>query len=208
MAKPRFKRSTEHMSATNAAFAAAQAAQRKRGRSTEAPAQLLKRLIGPQIQRPVDINTYRFWLVQRLEPNSRTGKGWFGNKFKLDYMGYAEFEFGRPNESLRRMHSLGSFEIQAVHLTRKGVTRTVFCVAPAADLSTKLTDFVRWASQDYPRAKEFTKFDTVFDQNNSFGQLEYCRTIAWWSLDDDIMWTLDLEVAEQLLYGLQNPATA
>lgn len=224
MAKPKFKK-TRRQSAANEAFAAAQALQiaekRGSGKSTlslklmqeDATARAneqaeLRRIAGAVIEQATGLRApCDFWLVQRIEPRTRSNPGLLGSKFELDYMGSAEFEYGRPQESIRRMRSLGDIELQAVHLTRKGVTRTVFCVAPAVGMADKLTDFVRWASQDYPRAKERTKFDTVFDQDNSLGQLEYCRTVAWWSLDDDIMWSLDLEIAEQLREAVERTSS-
>ncbi|HAC56085.1 TPA: hypothetical protein DCF80_01165 [Candidatus Saccharibacteria bacterium] len=154
--------------------------------------------------------SHRFWLVQRLDPCRRPGGGWFGGKFELDYMGSSEFEFGATHRSLERMRQLGGFRLVSVNITRNGVTKPVYCVAPGPDeeAADKITDFIGWATPDHPRAMEATFFDLLFDENFRFIKREYIHTIAWWSLDDDFLWTLDREVAEQLLYGLEHPAKA
>lgn len=151
---------------------------------------------------------YEFWLVQRLNRNTRPERGWFGDKFKLEPMGSTEFEIGTQHHSVERMRERGHFVIVPIELIRKGVTRTVFCIGPNWDMSDKIVDFTAWASQYVLRAKEWTKFDVMFDDDFSLFPCEYIDTVAWWSLDDDFLWTLDSEVAEQLLYGLEHPATA
>lgn len=150
---------------------------------------------------------YDFWLVQRLSP-SRRAAAWFGDKFDLEYMGSAEFEFGAPHKSLRRMHERGDFRIIEVHLSRKGNTRPVFCVAPGPDeeAANKIAAFIGWAASDRLQAKESTCFGELFDEDFRLIEREYIHTVAWWSLDDDLLWTLDRMVAEQLLYGLEHPA--
>lgn len=151
---------------------------------------------------------HRFWFVQRIEPLVGSRRGWFGDRFELDYMGSAEFEFGATHKAIARMRELGDFRLHELQLTRKGVTKTVYCVAPATGLERKLEDFTVWATQDYPKAKEFTQFSDLFDEDYRLTERKYIHTVAWWSLHDDILWTLDHEVAEQLLYGLEHPAKA
>ena len=157
----------------------------------------------PEVTAPYD---HEFWLVQRLEQRHRTGKAGFDSKFHLDYMGSSEFEFGAVPQSLKRIRAKGDLVMAAVELTRDDVVKTVYFVAPREGLAEKVADFRIWFSKSRLPGQERTDFDVVFTEKYGVIKKEYVRTNAWWSLDDDIAWALDRNIAQQLLEGFAPPA--
>lgn len=149
-----------------------------------------------------------YWLVQRIQ----LGRGWFGNRFELDYMGAAEFEFGAPHKALARMREAGNFMLHEEPIAWKGQTRSVYFLAPAGEknrdhLECKIADFSKWL-ENGARSKMGVDFPQVFTDDYGFLRPEDIYTVAWWSLDDDILWTLDPIVAGQLLCGIKSPASS
>ena len=206
----------------NAAFAAAMAKQDAEKRNKQAARRKNKACSTETLQQIPTMRerfedwkinrAHRFSLVQRLNPNKRPGRGWFGGKFELDYMGSSEFEFGASHYSLKRMREAGHFVIDEVLIEFKGVRRCVYFIGSSGGeyretMERKISDFRTWLENGLP-SKEWTDFPELFTGDFGCRSPEYIDTIAWWSFDADIMWSLDLEVAEQLLYGLQNPAQA
>lgn len=167
------------------------------------------------------------YLVQRLnhketfrgsttaEPISDSERS-FDQIFSLDYMGSAEFEYGAVPKAYRLLLSL-EVSIRAVELTRNGVTRTVFFVATddirAFDdmydysTDTEITQFDQfvdyfqaWLQQPRLQSKEITYFDMLFEDVIPAYMQEYPPSVvAWWDLGENIAWTLDETVAQDLL---------
>lgn len=144
---------------------------------------------------------YNFSFVQRIQRGH-------SYRFELEYMGSIEFETSKGSQSLRRMQSDKPFELREVDVTRVGRTKPVYFIAPRLRFDDKLFDFMTWVAKERLRGQEETHFDKLFDEKYfPWWGADGIRTVAWWSLDDDILWTLDCEVAEQLLYGLECPET-
>jgi hypothetical protein len=132
--------------------------------------------------------------------------------FEMDYMGSAEFEHGAVSSSYRLLLSLET-SVREVELTRNGVTRTVYFVASDdieayEDLAYSgvrtfdqyIERFKTWLQQPWLRSKEITNFDILFeDAIPSYMQKYPPRVVAWWDLDENIAWTLDKDVADDLL---------
>lgn len=157
---------------------------------------------------PEERPQYDFWLVQRLERGTR----WLGGKFDLDYMGSAEYGFGASRRSLDRMRAAGGFVMEPFTMTimvpQGSVTRTVYFVGPEHGLGDKVAGFLHW-HQNGCRSQEISQFNDIFQRNSWYKEYAelFDRTIAWWSFDDDVLFTLREDVARELLYGLENPAT-
>lgn len=155
-----------------------------------------------------------YWLVQRLSaayPN-KSKKG-FDSRFELDYMGSSEYEFRTPFEALRRMRTKALVVfVHELHSCR-GVAllepEPVYFVGHKSELLDKITAFEKWLEN--PRSKEATYFPenlTGLDWKEEPIDEYYRRTVAWWSFDCDIAWTLDPEVAKLLHEAFtQQPAT-
>ncbi len=80
-----------------------------------------------------------------------------------------------------------------------GIERTVYFVCDDQSFQSKREAWGVWVDGGM-YGKERTHFEEVFTgQDVDY----YGRTIAWWSIDSDFAWTLDREVADDLLEGLQ-----
>lgn len=146
------------------------------------------------------MSDYQYYLVQRLNPQRPgSGKKGFDSLFSCDYMGSSEFEFGAVNDSLKRIRNQGDLVIRSAEMMRDGISKTIYFVASATGIEEKIEAFAAWFAQEQLNALERTNFDLLFTGRL---QSQYIKTIAWWSLDDDITWTLDEDVAELLLKGL------
>jgi len=120
-------------------------------------------------------------------------------------MGSAQFQFGAVSDSLSRMRDQGKLVIRSVQMKRDGVTRVVYFVGPQVGMEDKIDAFRAWLIQEHLATKERTNFEYLFA--GVFPDLvspKDISTIAWWSLDDDITWTLNLHVAHNLLEGLRS----
>ena len=177
-----------------------------------------------------------FHLVQRLELRPQQGRDAryfaaspsagprFDAVFACDYMGSSEFEYGLGG-AYRRMLNY-NLSLRSVELTRNNVTRPVYFIATdeadayghifhgelgsITSFEQLLAAFRLWFEQPCLRAKEVTYFDMLFDGNIPEYRREYPpKVIAWWSLDDNVVWTLDETVARELLRTLSlNPLPA
>ena len=147
---------------------------------------------------------YRFWLVQRLIPVTNRSRTGFNQLFELDYMGRAEFEFGEVPKALRSMRDNGTLCVTEVTLTSGGTERTVYFVSYRDGLPKKLHDFREWFDKGCYPSCELTYFIEQFRG----GGPRYInkRVTAWWSLHEDLAWTLDKDVAQRLLRAF-NPCT-
>lgn len=152
--------------------------------------------------------------MQRLIrlPDDRLGqpnpfnRGLLGNRFELDYMGSAEYEWGAPQQSADIMKAQ---QLQSIprQLTRNGVTKTVYFVASPSVLDQFWDAFVAWATEPRPVSREESHFNYEFDERNWLDEPlsndPHERTHAWWSLEEHIIWTLDWSIAQELLDSLE-----
>lgn len=147
-----------------------------------------------------------FYLVQRLREQHYAGnaKG-FDRLFACEYMGSAEFEFGSIPASLKRIRSaISSLDIVTVAIECDGVTRDVHFVGNLSRLDEKIGEFGTWLIGGC-RGKEATYFDDAFAGT----MRDYQQgVVAWWSLGDDIAWTLNRGIADKLLAGFTGQAVA
>lgn len=159
---------------------------------------------------------HMFWLVQRMEYLADYpilfNKG-IDKWFDLDYMGAAEFEWGAIPKSLRRIRESGDVVIQAAAMQWRDVERTVYFVGSQSAMEHKLDNFQRWLHKGM-QSKEYTQFHQQFTGDPGLMPEKYLRTNAWWSLGhsddrmpptDDIMWTLDEQIAVKLLECIIHP---
>jgi hypothetical protein len=153
----------------------------------------------------------KFWLVQRLaEPFTRDPGRGFDGFFSCEYMGSAEFEWGAIPESLKRLRERRQFlqrsEIQI------DAARTMYLIHDSAN-TTVVDDFLDWftAPEQYPgagpRAKENTYLsDVLHSEDLPDWRRDSVRTIAWWSLTDDVLFALDQDVAMRLMAAIDTKA--
>jgi hypothetical protein len=147
----------------------------------------------------------RYWLVQRLRRNEWNGGSGFDALFRMDYMGSSEYEFGAIPKSLKRIRDKGHTVIREGRIHPDGATsRPVYFVGPAAGLDEKIGDFIPWFHDQDARSKERSMFPEAVA-----GDLDEwdADVIAWWSLEDDVAFTLDREVAALLLQGFARHKT-
>lgn len=140
-----------------------------------------------------------FYLVQRMTRTDQPHKTGFDAKFSLDYMGSAEFEFGGVPASLKRMRAADLTFVTGA-ITRHGAEHTVYMIAPlaiAADVPDAMT---AWLADEYPRGQENSRFHQRLDGETDPYIL---RTNAWWDITHDIMWSLDENVARDLLAAVK-----
>lgn len=156
---------------------------------------------------------HRFYLVQRLvdhgadRPGADRPERGFDGFFGCDYMGAAEFEFGAVGDSLKRIRSADV--VLAVH--KVGDT-PVYFVGPEKGMHDKLDDFDAWLAgeghsdrYDIPWSKE----RTYFPEHLAGTASEYMGNVsAWWSLDDDVLWTLTASRAQRLVTAVNTKAKA
>jgi hypothetical protein len=138
-----------------------------------------------------------FYLIQRLQvrPTPRPDDG-FDGYFSLDYMGSAEFEFGAVGDSLRRIRGAGAATVVRSALKLDDTDRMAYFVGPQQGMDEKIVDLQRWLRDPRRRSKERSYFPEHFTYTASDYMVE---TAAWWSLDDDVLWTLDEHIAVDLI---------
>lgn len=155
----------------------------------------------------------------------RNNKGRFDDLFGCEYMGSSEFEFGAVPTAFKQLQAL-SLSVMPMEVTRNGVTRTVYFVAaddPSAydscyyendhgndvdvtSFQRAIEAFKQWFSQPRLHSKERTEFDTLFEDNLPEYRKEFPpETVAWWSLTDNLLWSLDENIANELLRTFNLP---
>ena len=134
--------------------------------------------------------TRQFWLTLRLTPQTRQHRrAGFDGVFRCEYMGFAEFEYGAIPKSLRRMRDASNV-LTVLPIDGQNV---YFVHAEGID---PIDDFLEWFTDPGgPRSKDETYFPDVLAGT----QPEWVGTRAWWSLTDDVMWTLDAGLADEML---------
>ncbi len=124
-----------------------------------------------------------FWLVQRLTREDSPRKG-FDGRFRCQYMGSAEFEFGALPESLARIRkgrNLGTTEVEIV-----GHRAYVFGAREKRAAAAE--HLPAWVASGCP-GQERSYFDDLL-----LGS-EACQEVdAWWALQEDVFLALSLDV--------------
>lgn len=180
----------------NAAFKAAQdrqvaekAAKKAAARQAEIAAAEADR-VRMAYEQPYKFN--RVHMLWRTDlPHSRLQ---FSAKFNdsiIDWQDYLD-----SVDSFQRMVDAGDVVVQSQFVTIDDCARVVYFFGSAAMLAHKMDNFQR-RIDDNP-----LKFNGVyFNQNHTetFRRPWTRRVDAWWSLGDDILWTLDVSVAQALL---------
>lgn len=144
-----------------------------------------------------------FYLVQRLTPrNTPTPERGFDGFFACEYMGSAEFEFGALPQSLKAMRAEPLVRDQ-VEITFKlpktegeTVTRTVYLAGTKSGVQAARDSMQAWVDGGL-RAKERSNFEEAVTCLDWMGRpmSQYNQTRAWWAIDENVMWSLDPEIA-------------
>lgn len=143
------------------------------------------------------------YLTQRLQRRDNEFRKGFDAMFECEYMGSSEFEFGVVPGSLRRMRAAGDLVVHQGQVTRGDVVADVWVVASAGRAEVASAELTRWLSVPRPRACESTGFPQRLDALADPGiRLVFDRVNAWWSLTDDVMWTLDADIAADLIHAV------
>lgn len=175
-----------------------------------------------------------FRLVQRLTRKTRpqdepspfspvsSNTKRFDNLFGCEYMGKSEYEGDVISQHYRRMNQL-DLSVREVILTREDLTRPVYFVASddsqayehcfdndwmdtnVMGFTALMYEFELWFAQEHVRSTWSTYFDVLFTGE----KVKYPReTVAWWALRENIAWSLDETIANELLAAYSQPALA
>lgn len=129
------------------------------------------------------------YLVQRAVREDRPGQRGVDSMFRFSYMGSSEFEFGSLPESLRRIRAGRDVGLSTVEING----RTVYLYGPAAGRDDVGQALPQWVA-DGCHGKEASWFHNALD-----GTLEtWQRVNTWWSLDDDVWFTLEESIAADI----------
>jgi hypothetical protein len=138
----------------------------------------------------------RYYLVQRLSrPYASTPGRGFDSFFALDYMGSSEFEWGAIPTALCRMRAYHDLGVEPHSVLRRGEPHQVHLVGSRRLLRERADDLTLWLTDHRPRGKEASYFPERLDGDTSEWMM---RTVAWWSIEDDVAWALDRDVAQDL----------
>ncbi len=132
------------------------------------------------------------WLIQRLEiqrrgPDRHWEVGW-------DYMGAAEFEFGAPRDSLKRIFSDELCEHMTT-VTCEDKEIMVFMLAKFGFDFKSYQPYLQKLADGELGLKERTHFDerVRVSAGKPPGMFANERTNGWLDLDNDVLWTLTHE---------------
>lgn len=133
--------------------------------------------------------SYEFNLVQRLE--------WDRVELRLapEYMGSSEFGSGAVVAAYEWLHSGNALAMFSTDITLDGVTKTVHFLGEPPTIEAKVAAMQEWLDQG-ARGQERSYFPERFNGVDWRGEsidLRRYRTVVWWSLDDDLIWSLQKE---------------
>lgn len=124
------------------------------------------------------------YLIQRcdLRFSIPSSPKMFSDIFELYYMGNAEYEFGAVGESLRRLaeSELGTHKLT---ITYKGEEQTLRILAKTEAAAIAYVPFIHELREDKIRTKAGSAFGKSHDNS------KYNKTVLWWDLDNDVMWS-------------------
>lgn len=114
----------------------------------------------------------------------------------FDYMGAAEFEFGAiPDSADRIVSDTDGLEVVSATLVRPTYEEPVHFVCTSEQAATVLPLWQEWTQNPNPRSLERPHY---FRDAKEDGVPEDDRTVAWWALNEDLLWARDITVAEKL----------
>ncbi len=118
----------------------------------------------------------------------------------LEYMGCAELESGIVSESGRRLvaaQRLNGLQIASQTLARPTYVEPVYFVCTTKQGEETLQHWNRWASQPHPYTVEDINY--FRDLESTLPAWARSETIAWWDVEEDLIWTRERKVAERIL---------
>ncbi|MEO7904853.1 MAG: hypothetical protein ABIR91_03610 [Candidatus Saccharimonadales bacterium] len=136
-----------------------------------------------------------FWLIQRIVQLFDED----GATMKPAEMLGSDFELSDLCNALDRLPPLTEIVVESSVVTYNKVTRPVYFIGDSALMRANILAFRRWVNEGM-RSKEYTLFGDVFDGTNTL----FASPVAWWSLDADVIWTVDRGAASWLQSNVQN----
>lgn len=139
--------------------------------------------------------TYKFYRVHWLR---RTDVAHSRLQFSAKFIDsiFDGQDYLASEDSFRRMVDASDVVVQSQLVTIDDCARVVYFFGSSATLAHKMDNFQRRIDDTPLKFKE-----VYFNQNHTetFNHPWEMRVDAWWSLGDDILWTLDESVAQTLL---------
>lgn len=150
-----------------------------------------------------------FYLVQRLEasPEGRVMNAFgsdvgvskvlldAGAMFDLADMGSSEFEYGAAAKSGNKIAAVASkLKIVSQQLIRPTYTEEVHFVCTPEQEEDLLPEWHEWTKN--PSAIEPMAYFKDSDRDNIV--IDPGRVVGWWALNEDLIWTREAEVAENI----------
>ncbi len=131
-----------------------------------------------------------FWLVQRMEQDWGPQDGPI--ELVCEYMGSSEFEFGTVPAARKRLDTCDELITIERGVTLAGVTRPVFFLGALSTIDQRIVEMQAWVDAGL-RGQESSLFDYHFTGKDMFGNPldDFYRTVAWWALDEDLVWALE-----------------
>lgn len=165
---------------------------------------------------------HRFFFIQRIDRPSplalgrtippQTVASLLGHTLQPKGMSNGHFETGNLARSFARFAvDLDRIQVVAREVTRRGVTRMVYFVCDPEYLDAIWNEWHIWQAQEVPHTCEPTSWHLYFNHINSLGDPTELHpvqhlTVAWWSLSEELVWTLDEMVAKTILLLLRTAA--
>ena len=156
-------------------------------------------------------NGHDFWLVQEICNNPHNPATWnFMDTLSVSPMPATEFQGGRLEQELAslRVEHPGEFITMGAVISVADVSRTVFLVCPIRALHGLVDDFEQWfrdPTEVIHRTKVPTRFGHAFLNKQHLHGVNAAdsgsyngRIVAWWSLEDQVFWTLDAMIARHI----------
>lgn len=117
-----------------------------------------------------------------------------GAKVDLDYMGSSEFESGIAIESGNRIATAAKkLKIVTQTLVRPSYSENVHFVCTDEQVEDVLPEWHEWSKA--PQSMEPTGYFRD-DSSDSMGGDDI---VGWWAMDEDLIWTRQIDVAENIL---------
>lgn len=158
---------------------------------------------------------YRFATIQRCIFEDREDRKGIDGVLIFDYMGYAEYEFGALNKSLKHIrNSFSSYGTSTVSLaTPDGISKLVTMFAPVSIMA-EYTEFLQDLAADKVRNQGVTYFieSLRYDSKRTYTKAErfsiYDKPLCWWDIGTNVLfWIENPEHEKKILNAIQPPVT-
>ena len=139
------------------------------------------------------------YLIQRCKIETSVESGVrFSHNVKLDYMGSAEFEFGIVPKSLRIMAESKDYHLVPVRdiINDNGDSLYVWCAIPFEKVPEYVEILKRLRYKNDIRLKEVSHF--YINKTDAWYSKDNPRTDFWWDLDNNVMFTFNVEMMKVL----------